>query len=306
MRDRGHLTTETPNPASAALDALPLADAFDVMNAEDRRIPDAIAAAKPAILAAIERVVAALRAGGRLIYLGAGTSGRLGVLDAAECPPTFLTDPDMVQGVIAGGVAALTRAIENAEDDPDAGAAAVDQLRLSERDVLFGITTGGTTPYVHGAIGRAKQRGAATVFFACVPADQAPDDADVSIRVLTGPEIITGSTRLKAGIATKMTLNMISTLAMTRLGKVYGNLMVDVNALGCEKLRDRATRIVMRLTELPREQATAALEAADWSVKAAVLMARTRVSLSAAREQLTRHAGDLRAALGELASGRGH
>ena len=205
MIDRGHLPTEQYNTAAAQLDALPLAQAFDVLNAEDRRIADAVAAAKGAILAAIEVIAAGLRRGGRLIYVGAGTSGRLGVLDAAECPPTFLVDPQMVQGIIAGGDAALKRSAEHCEDDPAAGAAEMDRIGARQNDTVFGITTGGTTPFVHGALRRARQRGAATVFFACVPPELVPDEADVSIRVLTGPEVISGSTRLKAGVATKMT-----------------------------------------------------------------------------------------------------
>ncbi len=302
MTDRGHLMTEQRNARTRELDALPVAAAFDLMNDEDRRIPEAVAAAKPQIVAAIERVAGALRAGGRLFYVGAGTSGRLGVLDAAECPPTFLSDPEMVQGVIAGGDAALKRAVEHAEDDPAAGAAALVERHVGPRDVVFGIATGGTTPFVHGAIAEARRRGAATVFFACVPLDQAPDAADVSIRVLVGPEVLTGSTRLKAGIATKIVLNMVSTLAMVQIGKVFGNLMVDVNALGCAKLTDRATRTVAGATGLPRGDAAALLERANWHVKTAIVMHALGVDQAAAQQRLQAAGGFVRRVL-ESAAG---
>ncbi|MBI3760171.1 MAG: N-acetylmuramic acid 6-phosphate etherase, partial [Deltaproteobacteria bacterium] len=272
MTDRGGLLTEQLNPKSAQLDALSVSDAFDVMHAEDATIAAAVRAAKPQIVNAIELIAARLKDGGRLIYVGAGTSGRLGVLDAAECPPTFLTDPETVQGIIAGGPDALQRSIENAEDDAGAGAAAVEARHVGSRDVVFGIAAGGTTPFVHGALQQAHSAGAATVFLACVPREQADDEADISIRVLTGPEVVTGSTRLKAGIATRMVLNQISTLSLVQLGKVYGNLMVDVNALGCTKLTDRALRTVMRVTKLEREAAQRLLERCDWHVKTAIVV----------------------------------
>jgi len=298
MQDRGHLLTEQHNPQSANLDALSLPRAFEVMNAEDRRIADAVAAAKPQIVAAIELVTESLRAGGRLIYVGAGTSGRLGVLDAAECPPTFLTDPDMIQGVIAGGDAALRRSVEHAEDDAAAAVARLDELRVGPPDVVFGIATGGTTRFVHGALRRARDRGARTVFFACVPPEDVLDDANVSIRVLTGPEVISGSTRLKAGLATKMVLNLVSTLAMVRLGKVFGNLMVDVNARGCAKLTDRAIRTTTAATGLPRDGAAALLEKADWHVKTAIVMHHLAVDADEARRRLAAAGGFVRAVLG--------
>ena len=297
MKDRGHLLTERHNPRSADLDALPLADAFDVLNTEDATIAAAVRAAKPRIVAAVELIAGALRRGGRLIYVGAGTSGRLGVLDAAECPPTFLSDPDSVQGVIAGGDEALTQSVEHAEDDPEAGAARIDELGVSERDVVFGIATGGTTPFVHGALERARRRGARTVFLACVPDDEVADDADVSIRVLTGPEVLSGSTRLKAGVATKMVLNTVSTLAMVRLGKVFGNLMVDVNARGCAKLSDRAERTVAAAAELSREKAVSLLERADWHVKTAIVMHRLHLDAAEARRRLEQCDGFVRRAL---------
>ena len=297
MIDRGHLPTEQLNAAAAELDALAPADAFDVLNHEDRRIADAVGAAKDAILAAIELIATGLKCGGRLLYVGAGTSGRLGVLDAAECPPTFLVEPELVQGVIAGGDAALKRSAEQCEDDPAAGAAEMDRRAVGPHDTVFGITTGGTTPFVHGALARARARGARTVFFACVQRELVTDEADISIRVITGPEVISGSTRLKAGLATKMVLNTVSTLVMVRLGKVYGNLMVDVNARGCAKLNDRAIRITSAATGLPRDAARAMLERADWHVKTAIVMQRLGFDRDAARRRLELCDGHLRRAL---------
>jgi len=297
MQDRGRLLTEQHNPDSAELDALPLERAFDVMNAEDARIASAVAEAKVAIVAAVQLVAEKLRQGGRLIYVGAGTSGRLGVLDAAECPPTFLVDPSTIHGVISGGDSALRRSVEHAEDDPAGGAAEMDTLGVGAADVVLGIATGGTTPFVHGALSRARARGAATVFLACVPREQVPDAADVSIRVLTGPEVISGSTRLKAGLATKMVLNMISTLAMVQLGKVYRNLMVDVNARGCAKLTDRAVRTLVATTGLSRDDATRLLEQADWHVKTAIVMHGSHVPADEARRRLTACGGSVRRVL---------
>lgn len=297
MEDRGHLLTEQHNPRSTELDALPLEAAFDVISAEDHRIAPAVAAAKDAIVASIRLISEGLKAGGRLIYVGAGTSGRLGVIDAAECPPTFLVDQQTVQGVIAGGDAALKRSAEHREDDPAYGAAEVDRVAAGRNDTVFGIATGGTTPFVHGALRRAHERGARTVFLACVPAEDVPAQADVSIRVLTGPEVVSGSTRLKAGLATKMVLNMVSTLAMVQIGKVYGNLMVDVNARGCAKLVDRAIRTTMAATGLGREQARGLLEKADWHVKTAVVMHRLGIDHDAATRRLRAAEGSLRRAL---------
>jgi N-acetylmuramic acid 6-phosphate etherase len=291
MDDRGRLLTELRNPRSEHIDRVSIAEAIDVMNAEDAAVPAAVAAAKPEICRAIEAVVRAFDAGGRLIYFGAGTSGRLGVLDASECPPTFLSDPRMVQGVIAGGWDALRRSIEGAEDNPQDGARAVDDLAVGPADVVFGIATGGTTPFVHGAIAQARLRGAATVFFACVAKSDVPDDADISIRVLVGPEVITGSTRLKAGTATKLVLNMISTISMVRLGKVYQNLMVDVNTRANRKLVDRGTRMVQTVTGLDRAAAAALLEAAGGHVKTALVMHARALSRDEAERLLAAHRG---------------
>lgn len=291
MQDRGHLMTELQNPRSQRIDRLSIAEAIDLMNAEDATIPAAVAAAKEDIRKAIELVVAAFEAGGRLIYVGAGTSGRLGVLDASECPPTFLSDPRMVQGVIAGGWDALRRAIEGAEDYPEQGAAKVDELDAGPQDVVMGISTGGTTPYVHGALLRAKERGAKTIFFGCVKAEHVTDEADVSIRVLVGPEAITGSTRLKAGTATKLVLNMITTISMVRIGKVYRNLMVDVNTRANRKLIDRGARMIMTVTGLDRPAAAKLLTDSGGHVKTALVMHAKGVDRTTAESLLKQHKG---------------
>jgi len=274
-----------------ALDQLDVETAFDVMNLEDASVAAAVAKARPAIVRTVKAVTAAWRAGGRLIYIGAGTSGRLGVLDASECPPTFRSDPKMVRGIIAGGKKALWRSIEGAEDDTDAAKQAIVDMKVTARDVVMGIATGGTTPYVHAALAEARKRGATTVFFACVPATQAPTTADIDIRVLTGPEVLTGSTRLKAGTATKLTLNMITTLGMVGLGKTYGNLMVDLNSFACRKLVDRATRVVAEVADVTYDRAAATLKAARGRAKAAIVMARKGLSANAATEALIRVKG---------------
>jgi N-acetylmuramic acid 6-phosphate etherase len=294
---RDHFETERSNPRSDRLDELSIAEAFDVMQAEDAGITAAIAAARADIVAAIELVADRLARGGRLVYVGAGTSGRLGVLDAAECPPTFHSDPAQVQGVIAGGERALTQPVEGAEDSRAAGAGDVDARSIGALDVVFGIAAGGTTTYVHGALARAKERGAATVFLACVPRDQAADAADVSIRVVTGPEVVAGSTRLKAGTATKLVLNRVTTLAMTRLGKVHGNLMVDVDTRANAKLWQRGIGLVARIAGCERDRAEDLLTRADGSVKVAAVMGVARVEASAARARLERAGGFLRRAL---------
>lgn len=293
MQDRGHLLTELRNPRSMHLDRMSVEEAFDLMNAEDATVAAAVAEARADICRAIELVVAAFEAGGRLIYVGAGTSGRLGVLDASECPPTFLSDPRMVQGVIAGGWEALRRAVEGAEDYPEHGAAEMDELAVGPDDVVMGISTGGTTPYVHGAIERARRRGAKTIFFGCVPGEHVEDQADVSIRVLVGPEVVTGSTRLKAGTATKMVLNIITTISMVRIGKVYQNLMVDVNTRANRKLVDRGTRMIQTVTGLERSAAAELLERSGGHVKTALVMHARGVDRAAAETLLRQHRGHL-------------
>ncbi|MEO6710778.1 MAG: N-acetylmuramic acid 6-phosphate etherase, partial [Planctomycetota bacterium] len=227
--DRSKLPTEERNPATADLDRLGTQAAVALIQAEDRAIHAALALAQQEIAAAVELIAARLATGGRLFYLGAGTSGRLAMLDAVECPPTFQSAPELVQAVIAGGSAALTGAVEGAEDDESSAARELELRGFSSRDVLFGIAASGTTPFVRAGLEFARARGAATVFLACVPRALVDDRADVSIRVVTGPEVLTGSTRLKAGTATKLVLNTISTLVMVRLGKVHGNRMVAVH-----------------------------------------------------------------------------
>ncbi|MCC7292832.1 MAG: N-acetylmuramic acid 6-phosphate etherase [Phycisphaerales bacterium] len=297
MHDRGHLDTEQRNPRSMHLDRLSTAEAFDIMSAEDQTVALAVARAKPDICRAIDLIVSAFERGGRLIYIGAGTSGRLGVLDAAECPPTFLTDPSMVRAVIAGGEPAIRRSVEGAEDDVEAGAEAVRRLGVGDRDVVFGISSGGTTPFVQGALRQARESGAKTVFFACVPREQFPGEADVSIRVLTGPEVLTGSTRLKAGTATKLVLNMVTTLSMTRLGKVHENLMVDVNCNANAKLTDRGVRILQSLTQLDRAEAGRLLQQAGGRVKSALVMHAAGLSREEADQRLARSGGRIALAL---------
>lgn len=297
MQDRGHLLTEQRNERSMGLDRMSIGEAFDLMNAEDATVPAAVAAAREQILAAIELVTNAFRTGGRLIYVGAGTSGRLGVIDASECPPTFLSDPKMVQGIISGGMEAMFRSVEAAEDSRETGAAAIDERDVGPADVVMGIATGGTTPFVHGAIARARALGAKTVFFACVSKEQCDDDADVSIRVLTGPEVVTGSTRLKAGTATKMVLNMITTLSMVQIGKVYENLMVDVNSYACSKLVDRGARIISLVTGTDRQAALRLLERAKGKVKTALVMHQRGLDREQADLLLARYDGSVRAVL---------
>lgn len=294
--DRGHLLTEQANPRSAELDQLSPLELVDLFNQEDQRTVAAIADAREPLAQAIEAISTALGQGGKLYYIGAGTSGRLGVLDAAECPPTFCTPPELVQGILAGGPAALVKSSEGLEDIFADGEAAMAERQVSPLDVVVGITAGGTTPYVKGALHAARQRGAKTIFIACVPADQAPVDADIDIRLVVGPEVLAGSTRLKAGTVTKMALNILSTGAMVRLGKVYGNRMVDV-AVTNTKLRDRALRILCDLTDLDRVAAADLLDRSGQQVKLALMMHLGQLDADGAQQQLTRHQGQLRQAL---------
>ncbi|WP_216921196.1 N-acetylmuramic acid 6-phosphate etherase [Synechococcus sp. CCAP 1479/9] len=297
--DRGHLLTERPNPASETLDQLPTASLVELFCANDLLPQQAVAAAAPALTAAIDAIAARLARGGRLFYLGAGTSGRLGVLDAAECPPTFCSPPELVQGVLAGGAAALLRSSEGLEDLREAGRDDLVQRGFGPDDALVGIAAGGTTPYVLGGLAHGQAIGALTVAMACVPAEQVPMPCDIDIRLLTGPELLTGSTRLKAGTATKMALNILSTGVMVRLGKVFGNRMVDV-AVTNSKLEDRALRILRDLAGVPREQGLGLLERAGGSVRLALLMAASGLEAGAARAALERHGPGLRQCLEAL------
>lgn len=296
LQERGHLLTEQINPHSLNLDQFNALELVELFNSEDQKALSAIAGAKMELAAAIEQIAPRLHQGGRLFYIGAGTSGRLGVLDAAECPPTFCTSPDLVQGIIAGGAGALLRSSEGLEDLAEDGENAIIQHEVNCLDVVVGITAGGTTPYVHGALHGARQRGALTIFIACVPVQQVPVEADVDIRLLTGPEILAGSTRLKAGTATKLALNILSTGVMVKLGKVYGNRMVDV-AVTNQKLHDRALRILGDLTDLNREAAETLLERSGKWVKLALLMHWKNLDREEAQQLLAAHKGNLRAAV---------
>ena len=293
---RGHLLTEQVNPASSELDALCTEDLVGVFVAEDRKPQEAVAGAASALAQAIDAIAQRLQAGGRLFYLGAGTSGRLGVLDAAECPPTFCSAPELVQGVLAGGAPALLRSSEGLEDLFDAGRSDLEARGFGSGDALVGIAAGGTTPYVHGGLAHARSLGALAIAMACVPAEQVPMPCDIDIRLISGPEVLTGSTRLKAGTATKMALNILSTGVMVRLGKVYGNRMVDV-AVTNSKLEDRALRILSDLANVNREQGRALLAASAGSVKLALVMARRSLNSEQAAEVLERSGGNLRQAL---------
>jgi N-acetylmuramic acid 6-phosphate etherase len=285
--------TEQRNPVSEDIDRLSPLEIVDVISSEDAKVAPAVAAEREAIARALELAEQAFRRGGRLIYVGAGTSGRLGVLDASEMPPTYGTDPEMVQGVIAGGMEALLRAQEGAEDHPEGGAAAMDEREVGPDDFVLGIATSGTTPYVHGALQRAKERGARTGFLLCTPPEpEWRERYDVVIAPLVGPEIVTGSTRMKAGTATKLVLNTITTGAMIRLGKVFGNLMVDLRATN-RKLQDRSERILMEMLELERPLARELLDRAEGSVKTAMAMYVLGAGPEEARRRLEKAGGRL-------------
>lgn len=288
--------TEQRNPRSTRIDQMSTLEIVDLVNAEDRGVAAAVGAERLQIARAIDLVVESLQRGGRLVYVGAGTSGRLGVLDASEMPPTYRTEPEVVQGVIAGGFDALLRAQEGAEDHPEDGAAAMDERQVGARDFVLGIAASGSTPFVHGALKRARERGAHTGFLLCTPpAEELLHTHDVVIAPLVGPEVVTGSTRMKAGTATKMVLNMISTAAMVKTGKVYGNLMVDLQVT-CQKLQDRGERILMDTLGLPRDEAQRLLDAAGGHVKTAIAMQRLGVAAAEADRRLAEVDG----ALGKL------
>ncbi|PSF37719.1 N-acetylmuramic acid 6-phosphate etherase [Aphanothece hegewaldii CCALA 016] len=296
LENRGYLLTEQINPNSQNLDELTTIELVDLFNQEDTQTLKAIANARIELAKAIDLTSESLSLGGRLFYIGAGTSGRLGVLDAAECPPTFCTPPDLVQGIIAGGTSALIKSSEGLEDQKEDGASAIAERKITAVDVVVGIMAGGTTPYVHGALEEAKRRGATTISMSCVPLEQVEIIADVDIRLLTGPEILAGSTRLKAGTVTKMALNILSTGTMVKLGKVYGNRMIDV-AVTNRKLHDRALRIIQDLTSLNREEAGLLLEKSGKKVKLALLMHWSGLDEKICDRLLNDHQGNLRSAL---------
>jgi len=293
------LQTEARNPRTMELDRLPVEELARVLHAENYGVADAVGAALPEVARAIEVIAERLRDGGRLFYVGAGTSGRLGVLDASECPPTFGVEPEKVQGIIAGGDRALCHSVEGAEDDREAATNDLRARGVAAGDVVVGIAASGRTPYVIGALETARAAGAFAIAVVNVRPAEMESVADLTIAAVTGPEPLTGSTRLKAGTAQKMILNLLSTGAMVRLGKTYGNLMVDVQA-GNEKLRERAIRIVTDVTGVDRERARSTLEEADWRVKPAIVMLRLNVSLAEAEARLASAEGFVRVALGEL------
>jgi N-acetylmuramic acid 6-phosphate etherase len=291
--------TEQRNPRTERIDTASSLEIVDLLHAEDARVPQAVHAVREAIARAIDLVVAAFQAGGRLVYIGAGTSGRLGVLDAAECPPTFGTPPELVVGIIAGGYGALVKSAEGAEDDVNAGMAAMDGARVGPADVVVGIAASGTTPYVRAALSRAQTLGAKTAIVSCSPPPQLlADTCEVTIVPTVGAEALTGSTRLKAGTATKLVLNAISTGAMIRSGRAYGNLMVDLMALS-DKLRDRGERIVMEACGVDRPRAREAIVAASGNVKLAIVMVKAGVGKEAAERQLAAAGGLVRRAVGD-------
>jgi N-acetylmuramic acid 6-phosphate etherase len=292
--------TEQRNPKSTKIDKLDVLGIVDLINNEDRLVAAAVSDEREAIARAIELVEKALRAGGQLIYVGAGTSGRLGVLDAAEMPPTFGVDPEMVHGVIAGGYQALVRSQEGAEDHPEDGAEAINSLDVGQRDFVLGIATSGSTPYVHGALSRARELGARTGFLLCTsPPAALLSEHDVVIAPLVGAEVITGSTRMKAGTATKLVLNTITTGAMVRIGKVYSNLMVDLQVT-CEKLRDRGERILSELLNLDQPAVAALLDRASGDVKTALVMGHLDIDVKEALRRLDAAGGVVSRVIGDL------
>lgn len=296
MTDLARLLTEQRNPASAGIDAKPVAEILRIINDEDHKVAPAVALEIPNIARAVDGIVHRLRHGGRLFYIGAGTSGRLGVLDASECRPTFNVPQELVQGIIAGGPPALERATEASEDDPDAGARDLLNRGFSSADVLVGIAASGRTPYVLGAIHQARRVGALTIGLSCTPNSELARAAELAITPLVGPEIVTGSTRMKAGTATKLVLNMLSTATMIRLGHVFDNLMVNVQPTNV-KLRDRACRIIAEAGNVSLDQARSLLDAAGGSVRTAIVMARLGVDKNEAARRLAASGGRIRAAL---------
>jgi len=293
-----NLTTESVNPASADLDRLDTLELVRLINAEDAGVAAAVGAQSDSIAQAVDIIAARLSSGGRLVYVGAGTSGRLGVLDASECPPTFNADPGQVVGLIAGGERALRHAVEGAEDSPEAAAADLRAISLAAGDVVVGIAASGTTPYVIGALDTARALGATAIALTCNAGAPVAAHADLTIAVVVGPEVLSGSTRMKAGTATKLVLNTLTTGAMVRLGKTYGNLMVDLQANN-EKLVGRSRRILQRLSDLDNAAAEELLAACDGELKTAIVMARLGVDAEHARQRLAAAKGRLRIALGD-------
>ncbi|WP_197056367.1 N-acetylmuramic acid 6-phosphate etherase [Xenorhabdus sp. NBAII XenSa04] len=294
--DLNNLVTESRNPASTHIDELSTLDMLRVINDEDKKVAVAVEQILPQVALVVDKVAEALRQGGRLIYSGAGTSGRLGILDASECPPTYGTKPEQVVGLIAGGHQAIFKAVENAEDNRQPGADDLKVLHFNEKDVLVGIAASGRTPYVLGAMEYAKSVGATVACISCNPDSPMTQLADIAITPIVGPEVVTGSSRMKAGTAQKLVLNMITTGAMIRTGKVYGNLMVDVEATNA-KLVERQKNIVMAATECNRETAEQTLNACNGHCKTAIVMILSGLSAEEARILLTEHQGFIRSAI---------
>jgi N-acetylmuramic acid 6-phosphate etherase len=297
------LPTEAINPSTLAIDKLPAAEIVDEMLNEDRKMLLAVQREKERITVGIDIVTQALRKGGRIIFVGAGTSGRLGVVEAAEMPPTFGTKPDLIQAIIAGGKNSLTRAKEGVEDNYEEGARSVNRLRPTKKDVVIGVSASGMTPFVRGALTRARRAASKIIFITCDPRTELQTFVDVTIAPAVGPEVIAGSTRLKAGTATKLVLNMLTTAAMIRTGKTYGNLMVDVQ-MGSEKLRDRARRIITIVTGLEYDEADKLLRRAHWNVKAAIVMQKSELDYPHALTRLRKAHDFVAQAIGEDAEPR--
>ncbi len=296
IRDRSQLLTEQRNPDTLGIDCKTTLEIVDIINAEDASVFTAVHREREPIAKAANMIVDVFKEGGRLIYVGAGTSGRLGILDAAECPPTYGTDPKMIIGIIAGGKNAVFQSAEGAEDFPENGAKDIQQAEVNHRDVVMGITSGGTTPYVMGALFEAKKRNAKTIFLCCNRETMPIFDVDIIIRPIVGPEAITGSTRMKAGTATKLILNMLTTTTMIKIGKVYENLMVDLRATNV-KLTDRAERIIMTVTGVSQDNAKKLLESAFGNAKVAIVMQKLGIDYTEAKKRLDVHGGFVRKVL---------
>ena len=292
------LPTEAINPVSLAVDKAPVSDIIDMVVNEDRKVIAAVQKERERIAHGVEIITQSLRKGGRVIFVGAGTSGRLGVVEAAEMPPTFSTDPSIVQAIMAGGQQAVFRAKEGVEDNFEEGARSLGRLRLGKKDVVIGVSASGMTPFVRGGLTRARKAGAKIIFVTCWPGSELQNFVDLQIAPAVGPEIIAGSTRLKAGTATKMVLNMLTTISMIKFGKTYGNLMVDVKS-GSEKLRDRARRIITMVTGIDYDEADALLKRAKWNVKAAIVMQKSHLTLPQAIRRLKKSDDSVRDAIGE-------
>jgi N-acetylmuramic acid 6-phosphate etherase len=292
------LPTEAINPVSLAVDKTPVPDIIDMVVNEDRKVIAAVHRERERIAHGVEIITQTLKRGGRIIFIGAGTSGRLGVVEASEMPPTFGTSPTSVQAIMAGGQEAVFKAKEGVEDNYEEGARSIARLRLTKKDVVIGVSASGMTPFVRGGLTRARKAGAKIIFVTCWPGSELQNFVDLQIAPAVGPEIIAGSTRLKAGTATKMVLNMLTTISMIKVGKTYGNLMVDVRC-GSEKLKDRARRILVMVTGIAYEEADALLRRAKWNVKAAIVMQKADLTLPQALKRLKKADDLVREAIGE-------